>query len=493
MEQSDSESHFPPVDLVRRGPPVDARGLSRQGAEKWARVMLVVPRPLETSERVRYDFVEKGPITLPLAVRREGTDAGSKDAWLFFTHPHTVFPADATFYNVPGRGCLGARLACHGNDGVRLYDEVGAGLPRSERVADSFAGALGVLRQRVLGEMKEPSDSELARDMLELDLDLLELFNLTVDLLRAENPLRALSELYPHLLKPSVHHFAWDAFDEREHDVMRALADGERSSLREMSSAFRVIRRDFTRVADVRDARGRQAILELLQEYEAFEREHAETLADLGRRIQAEEERLAEVRAKVRQLQRSEEQSSRVGRLLSRRRNTLRMLRAEAVKALRAKRELEARYHQIPGYERLEGLTRRVQGFEAEIRRVFELARDMVEHTVSRDELDALRALVEEKILSEDPAAVRAGYRQYSLRLRAEVLPKLLMTYSLSAYVLRRPDALVGEASRRNVLRINDLAHRLIEYFRYVRYGKSTLGDAWDETWGQVVALEARL
>jgi hypothetical protein len=448
---------------------------------------------METTDRVRYDFVEKGPVTLPLAIRREDADAGSKDAWRFFTHPFAVFPADSAFYNVSGNGCLGSRLFVRTEQGMMLYDEVGAGIPGSERVAESFQGALGVLRQRVLGDLKDLPNEEMGLDLLLLDIDLLELFNLTVQLLRDENPQQALSELYPHLLKPSVHHFAWDAFDEKEHDIMRSLADDGAASLKEMTSAFRVIRRDFTRVTDVRDARGKQAILELMGEFEAFEQEHGERLADLGHKIAVEEETLAEIKRQVQELQRQAKSGNAVTRLFKRSDTSVRRLKAEAVKAVRAKRAFEEEYLQIPGYERLQGLSDRVKDFEGEIRRVFELARDMIEHTVTRKEIDGLRTLVEEKISGLDEAERRSGCRQYSLRLRADILPKLVQTYSVSAFVLRRPDALVGEASRRNVRRINDLAHRLIEYFRYVRYGKGTLGDHFEETWGQVISLESQL
>ena len=37
------------------------------------------------------------------------------------------------------------------------------------------------------------------------------------------------------------------------------------------------------------------------------------------------------------------------------------------------------------------------------------------------------------------------------------------------------------------------LARNLIEYFGSCRYGNKTLGDAYEETWGQVIGLEARL
>jgi hypothetical protein len=117
----------------------------------------------------------------------------------------------------------------------------------------------------------------------------------------------------------------------------------------------------------------------------------------------------------------------------------------------------------------------------------------MINHSVSKTDIEALRKVYKEKLLSEDDAQVRSGIRQYDLRLRADVLPKILQTYSLSAYVMRRPDAVMGGASFRNVARINEISKRLIEYFRYCRFGKGMLGEAYDETWGQVVNLESQL
>ena len=113
-----SEASFPPADFVRRGPPVSVRDLERKKREKWSRVVVVSPRPQETSERVRHDFVSKGPYTLPLAVLRDDVDAGDKFAWQFFTHPFSVFPEDSCFYNVPGKGCLGARLFVRAPEGL---------------------------------------------------------------------------------------------------------------------------------------------------------------------------------------------------------------------------------------------------------------------------------------------------------------------------------------------------------------------------------------
>ena len=497
MSQS-LEARYPPAEFVRGGPPHDVRELHRQKTEKWARVVLVFPRPEDTPDRTRYDFVSKGPFTLPMAVVREGVDRGSRDAWQFFTHPYAVFPEDAAYFNVPGEGCLGARLFVRTPQGVQLYDEVGAGLPGSEFVADSYQGALGVLRRRVLEDPRRSAEVSFAPDLLETDIDLLEVFHLSTLLLRTHTPGDVLNRLYRLFRKPTVHDFAWSIFDEEEQDLMRGLREG-RVNPEDAVARFRVNEEDFTKITDVRDASGRQAILELLSEWQAFEAQHAERLHELGLGIQREEQQLEEIKARVRELQQQgktkKDTRSGLSRLFGRNpKSELTELKGEAVRALRAKREHEAAFDQIPGYGQVRGLTDRVQGFQASIAEIHRLARDLSEHNVDRELLESLRALVRDKVLSESPEEALQGHRAYGLRLRAEVLPRLLTTYSTSAYVLRRPDALRATTpSFRSVRRINTLARHLIEYFRYVRYGQKTLGEAFDEGWGQVLQLEARL
>ena len=470
VDPPSTEIHFPPADFVRRGPPTDPK---RRAQEKWGRVKLVLPVPANNPETTRYDFVCKGPFMLPLAVRRKGTDLGSRDAWRFFTHPFAVFPPGATFFNAPGEGCLGARIFSRNEKGVCLYDEVGAGIEGSEMVAGSFHGALGVLRRRVL--LERDLTSPLAQDILETDLDLLEVSYLCTSLLRISDQRKTLQALYALFQRPTVSSFAWDLFSEDEQSVLQEVHEG-----RELDGSdtvrFRVSEGDFTQITDVRDARGRQAILGLLGEWEAFEAEHGTTMHKLAESIRREEGKLEVIRREVALLRSAAERQSSLGKLFSRHDSKVKELKAEAVHALRAMRNLEATYGQLPGYSRLQGLTRRIEGFQTTVRSIYRLAANLNDHNVTRAQIRSLRGLVQAQLLCEDEESWQAGYQVYDRRLRAEVIHKLLSTFSISAYILRRPDSLRSSVSRHNVLRINTLAKRLIEYFHYARFGSKRLG-----------------
>lgn len=482
------EVAFPPVEFVRQGPPVHVRDIDRRSTEKWARIMVVTPVPRDGG---RHDFTLQGPITLPMAVRRAGTDLGSKDAWKFYTHPYAVFPREATYYNVEGKGCLGARLYVRSGDGVRLYDEVGASLSGAEKVADTIHGALGVLRQRAA---HAEGGSPYLPDLLELDLDLLEVFRLSTFLLQTRSPQETLGQLLALMQRSGVRAFCDDVFDADDLSAMRmATRESDPAELRRLVSRFHVDEADFTRVADVRDGRGRQAIQELLGEYQAFQSEHGARLAELSLGIQEQTARIEDCKRRIRELQAEDRARNAVTRFFSRTPQAIKELKAEGVHAVRTRRELEAAFDAIPGYDRVRGLTERVQGFQQIIASVHRLARDLFDHTVSQAQLKSLRVLVHEKVVGKPPAEAQAGYRSYDLRLRAEALPRLVSTYSISAYVLRRPDALRGGHSLASVQRINRLARNLIEYFGGCRYGNRTLADAFAETWGQVLGLEARL
>lgn len=490
MTEEASEARFPPAEFVRRGPPVEVRDLDRAQTEKWARVMVVAPEWNPALEA--YEFLDSGPFTLPMAVRREDVDAGSRDAWSFYTHPYSVFPEEAAFYNRPGRGCLGARLFVRGEEGIRLYDEVGAGLPDAEHVADSFPGAMGVLRRRTLGDLRAGATAPYAGDLLEFELDVLELLRLATLLLRTQSPQEVLREVSGLLEKPSVGAFAEDWFDAEDRETIAAILAGEGSFV-ENVLRFRVRAEDFTKVTDVTDAQGRQAIAELLSEWEAFEAVHGAEIRELSEGIQQAEAAIEEIKEKVRTIQDQDERRGRVTKFFARTGQTLKLLKADAVKQLRTMRALEERFHEIPGYDRLQGLTGKIQEFEAGIGRIHHLARELVDHNVTTAQIKSLRTAVREQIASDDPEAARRGLRNYDLRLRAEILGRVLTTYSLSAFVLRRPDALPESPSRRNVARINRMARALIEYFRGVRYGEKTLGRTFDETWGQVLNIEGHL
>ena len=484
---------FPPKDFVRQGPPVGVRDLDRAQSEKWSRLMVLIPEQVQPADGEPYwVFSERGPYTLPLAKRRADADAGSLDAWTFFTHPYTVFPPDSAYYNVPGQGCLESRLAVRSDEGIRLYDEVGAGFASAERVPASYAAALGVLRKRALGqkELELPYAPVLAT----LDLDLLELFRLSTLLLHTENPLDTVLQLDRLLKKPTVGRFAQGLFDEGDQAAMQAILS-EQGATRDQVQRFRVAEEDFAKVAEIQDARGRLAVAGLLTEWEAFHNEHGERLTEIDQQIHTCEVALREIREKVLALQEGATQTGRISRLLNRPDRQLKQLKADAVHNMRTLRSLEAEVQAIPGYEQLRGLSDRVQGVQDSIQRIFQIARDLFDHNVSQTQLRALLNVLRERVLGvADPKQRTSGFRNYDLRLRAEVMAKLLTTYSLSAYALRRPDALKPESpSHRNLVRVNRMAMALIEYFGDVRYGNKTVAQAWDETWGQVVAIEGQL
>lgn len=478
------DERFPTPDFVRAGPPVDLKELDRLEREKWGRVMLVVPERAGTTGP--FELAMRGPYTIPLAVRREGVGLGSKDAWVFFSHPTGVFPPDAAYWNVSGRSCLGVRLCERTPRGVRLWDEVGAGLPAAEPVSDGLAGALGVLRKRAFAGM--PTLWSL--DLVDLELDLLEVLRLSALLLRSNTPRVVAKDLLGLLARPTIKAFCEGCHDPEDLATMRALIEGQ-GDAEAHAVALRARPEDFTRAVDVRDKEGKQVVAVLLEEYEAFQREHGVKLGELGAGIHAAESRLAAIKLEVRRLQSEAAAQGRVSRFFSRTTDTLRELRAEAIQCLRTMRELEAAYHQIPGYDKLQGLTGRVQSFQASLDRVQTLTRELFDHAVAQAQLGALRGL---RSQTGDPEGSRAGLRGYDLRLRAEVLPRLMSLYACTAYVLRRPDALPpGRPTRRKVAGINRLVANLIELFRSVRWGTKTMGDAFDETWGQVLKIEQQL
>lgn len=495
---------FPPADFVRRGPPAGVRDIDRRKREKWSRVVVVAPRPEDTPDRTRYDFVTKGPFTLPLAVMRDDVDAGDKHAWTFFTHPYSVFPEDACFFNVGGRGCLGSRLFVRAPEGVRIYDEVGANLSKSEFVSESYQGALGVLRDRVLGgPVDRALDSHLLPDLLELDVDMLELFYLATTLLRSDNPAKALERIYVMVRRPTLRAFAWDLFGDEEQDLLRKLKAGELPP-EQVGARFQIRKEDLVQVTDVRDSEGHQIVTEMISQWKAFEEEHQDQLTELAQGIEVQDQRLREIKEQVREVASLKKESetkrgisgmfSRSGLFGKAPAQRFNELKADAVKALRTKRELEKAFDEIPGYDRVRGLTDRVQGFQDSVETIHGMAFNLVDHNVTRAQLNGLRKLIEEIRPADDLDASRRALRTYTLRLRAEILPRILATHSMSAYVLRRPDALLhGSRSFRNMARSNALARRMVEYFRFMRHGDQQLGEAFDEGWGQVIQLEERI
>lgn len=485
------EEVVPPAELLRKGPPLSVRELDRAPREKWGCLRAVVP--VVHAEQGRYDFVERGPYTLPLGVLRPDAQRGAQDAWRFFMHPADKLPRDAAWWNEPAKACLGARLVVRGARGLWFYDEVGAQLPGAETVAESYHAALGELRRRALGlDAPDAAPAPYARDLLLLDLDLLELLRLITLLVKTSAPVEAMRELARLLERPAVRRFADDVLSADERDVLLASPSAEAFGY--LAGKFRVEEADFTQVVDVKDERGRQAIRELLDEFAAFEAEHGAHVQELSRGIAEAEAKLLALRERILELQRAEAGRSRISRMFSRGAIAeLAAHKAEGVRTLRHKRALEAEFDALPGYARVRGLTRRVQDFQQSVAGVHRAATSFFDHNVSQQQLKAMRQIVAERIETGDQAGVAAGLKNYDLRLRADVLPRVMTMYSLSAYVLRRPDALCRGASLWTVRRIHRLSHLLIDYFRHVRYGGKSLGEAFDESWGQVLQLEKQL
>jgi len=479
---------FPPPSLRKRGP--QPPGTPESADEKWSRLQVVVP---EWRNAGRHEFLPKGPYSVPLAVYRAGADRGSREAWEFFVHPYRAFPRESVIYNAPSTpGVLGARLARRLPEGWVLYDEVGAGFKDAERVADSYPAALGALRERW---RQDEATTPVARDLLSVELDLLELLRLATLMLRTRSTEQVSHDIVRLLRRPTIETFAAAAFSEDDMHALRRIASGETPAQQKFDVArFRVHEEDFSKLADVRDVRRRQVVARLVAEWQAFQEEHGEQLAALDARTRVAEAALESIRARVRELKVNPRRKSGPMSFLRRGPGAeLERLKVEAREQLTELATVEAAFQELPGYANLRGVGDRATSFQETVKRVYRVALNLFDHNVTQAQLRGLRRELEGGMCSEDPSDVERSWREYDVRLRADVLPRLLRTYSLSAYLLRRPAELHGAPTRRSVNRIHRLAHALIDYFRPVRFGSKTVGEQFDETWGQVLQLEARL
>jgi hypothetical protein len=457
---------------------------TRATSEKWCRVFGIVPHARDGD---RFEFVPRGPVAMPMAVRRKGVDLGSKDAWVFLTHPWAVFHKDATFWNAKGgpRGVLEARLAQRTDEGVKLYDEVGAGFA-ADRVTQGYPAALGVLRARHLGR---GIDGPFALELNRLEIDLLECFRLLTLCLQTRSPINALAELDKLLRQPNVRHFTRDIFDEHDLGIIRKFGALRRGgTLTEVTGRFRVDEAHFVQTADVKDGQGRQLVVDLIKEWEAFESTHGPTVERLGTDIAQCERDARKVALEIEREKDEVAEEGKLARFLTNRGKVIKKLEQDRT-ALQAKEEaLRAEFDAIPGYDRVKGLSAQIEGFKGVVDGVRRLSVEIFDHNVSQQQI---------KVLTELSTRIAAGetaaWKDYDRRLRAEVFPHLFMANAISAYVLRRPDSLAGGLSLMNVKRINRMALDLIDYFREARMGEKSLGQVYDETWGQIEALEARL
>lgn len=474
---------------MRAGPPDPDADPERAKNEKWCRVQFVVPaaKPRDDGSQV-IELSRRGPFPVPMAIRRAGSDLGSRDAWIFFTHPYAAFPREAAFWNAPRqRGILEARLVRATPHGIELYDEVGVAKD-ADPVSGSLPQALGVLRSRTLAAGESPA---WFQELLRLEIDVLESFRLLTLCMKTRSPINALAELHGLVLKPAVRAFVGSGTFAEE-DLLSISRAAQARSDRTFDlefSHFRVDGADFVQSAEIRDGRGRQLLVDLVSEWEAFTKEHGARIEKLGREIA---ECDAEDRKLRLELEREKDSAagSKIGRFLSGADRNMKRLDDQRRAVMVKRRSLEGEFDTIPGYARVRGLTDRVEGFKKTVDGIARLATNVFDHNVTQQTIKQMEELVLKYSVAkdEDRASVQKSYDQ---RLRADVLPRVLAAYSISAYVLRRPDTLADRGkSRTNVRRLNRFAEDLLDYFRAMPFKTKTLGATFEETWGQVRKLE---
>jgi hypothetical protein len=412
---------YPTTEHLKRGPPDPSREPERARNEKWARVFMLAPVLQETEAAGRgFAFGVKGPISVPMAVRRPGADRGSRDAWIFFCHPYAVFPGDAAFWNAPvTKGVLEARLVERTPHGLRLYDEVGAGIT-AERVTATYPGALGVLRARIL---RAGATVPYAPDLVRLELDVLQCLRLVTLCLKTRSPINALAEIDKILRKPNPRQFTAEAFDEEDRDVIRRFGSlRESGTLTEVTSRFRVSDNQFTQAADVRDGAGRQLVQKLLKEWQKFESEHGVRLEELGREISkcdADARRLALDRERARD---ESSEQGRVARIFSTgKQKILDRLDAELATVEARRKALEAEFDAIPGYSRVRGISDGIEAFTKLVEGVRRLATNIFDHNVSQQHVKALEDL-SLQLEAPDVEFREAALAQHESRLQAVTL-----------------------------------------------------------------------
>jgi hypothetical protein len=478
---------YPTAEHLQKGPPDPAQEPERARAEKWCRIHAVIPVLRQMEKGPRIEFTTRGPIAVPMAVRRKGSDIGSKDAWIFFTHPWAVFHKDATFWNAPKppRGVLEARLVESTSHGFKLYDEVGAGFT-ADRVVHSYPAALGIFRSKHLGTV---ANDPYTRDLVRLEIDLLELFRLTGLCLQTRSPINAIAEMDRLLTEKNVRAFTQGTFDDQDAALIRQLGALRRGgTFDEATSKFRVDEVHFTRTADVKDGRGQQLVVALAKEWEAFNQTHGATVERLGVEIGRCESEVRRIALQIEHEKDEHATENKITRFLTGRVKAMKKLEDERTALQAREKELRAEFDAIPGYDRLNGLTEQIESFKKVVDGVRRLATNIFDHNVTQQHVKALEELLA-KMASGEPSA----WKDYDRRLRAEVFPRLFTAQSISAYVLRRPDSLSGGLSLKNVKRINRMALDAIDYFREAKLGAKTLGQVYDETWGQIEQLEARI
>lgn len=440
-------------------------------------------------------FERIGPLAVPMGLRREGVSLGESDkAWDFFTHPYAVFHPHGGFYNLPTRpGVLAATLVERAEDGVILYDEVGTS--STERVSSCFPGALGGMRHRLFAADPIAAEPRYVRGFSALDLSLLRAFRLMTFLLKTNSPQRVYQELDGLLRNPNIRLFFEDCFQREDLAIISEGARMTDAALGERHrQAFAIRAADFCSSNQLTDARGRQIVVSLSNRWARFHEENSDVIGAIEDRRKEVEVRLKELKRTIDLEERKREAMKGIGRYISGRFFPLEPLREERDQLAAEQARIEEEYGRLPGYDKIKRYTVRIQAFEEGVKNVQRLATNMFDYCVTLTQIKELEDLVG-KIAHKGSSEEREkDLSRYSLRLRTEIAPRLMTAISISSYVMRRPEALVGEVSEANVHRINTMAEKLLEYFRHVPYmSNSTLGDSFDDGWGQVRLLEARL
>jgi hypothetical protein len=386
--------------------------------------------------------------------------------------------------------------------GLFLYDEVGT--TSTERVASNFSGALGIMRHRLFGVNPQKAHDFYIQSFLNTDLNLLKTFRIITLLLKTRNPRLLFQELDTLLQNKTVFTFLGEDFATNELQLIRRAAaqgaqPGPRASvsraqgLDDENNPFAINPDDFMSADRLRDGSGRQIVGFLKSRLDKFREEHGNLLEQIEtRRFEAERE-LRELRDKIDEEQAKREQMAAVSRFLSGRMFNMNHAR-DLITSLETEIDsLKQRVDTLPGYDKIRELTRRFQDFNDISKSIERLASNIFDYNVGLNQLKELEATCE-KVRTTTGDERTKNLVRYHLRLRADILPRLLRVFSISAYVLRRPESLIGMSSGANVGRVNKIAEKLIEYFALIPLdGKKTVGAMFEEGWGQVRLLEARL
>lgn len=493
---------YPSRELLRKGPPKGKEPTPRK--EKWCRVAQVVG----VDQGGFAEFEITGPFTIPMGVRRTDVSLGESDkAWVFFTHPYSVFQRDGGFFNMPTRqGILAATLVGRNPQGIILYDEVG--VRSNERVASDYCGALGIMRHRLFAHNALRAPPFYVNSFIRLDLMLLRTFRVLTLLLKTKNPKRVFQELDGLLRNRTVFTFFREEFNktqlasiQRGARVSAAAAQGPTSSVSmgqtggKIEQPFAISNSDFMTSDRLRDGKGRQIVAILKKRLDRFRTLNKDMIDAIDGRRAEIDQYLTKLRGKIEAETQKREQMASIGRFFSGRMFNIDQAKDEAAALERESQELDRKFENLEGYPEIKELTRRFQDFNQISQSIERLSTNIFDYNVSLNHIKELEDLAQRiRDNTRDIPTRTKDLNRYALRLRVDIAPRIMRVFAISAYVLRRPEALVGMNSGGNVGRVNRMAEKLIEYFRHVSFdGKHTLGEIFDDGWGQVRLLEARL